>query len=1196
MWFNKGQAASPASFAVRGHARLQALLRRFQSDPAFREAVDALQRGARFVHSEGLTTPARPLFVSALHEATGRPLLVLCATEELADKLHQSVAACLQPGRTRFFPSIETTLFERYGVDAEAEADRLRVLAELSSGQAGVVVASATTLLHDIVPRDRFLEWTRTVATGEEVGREGLVDWLVNAGYRRVDMVTEPGECAVRGFIIDVFPPTHLEPVRIELFGDEVDSLRSFDPSSQRSTRRLGAVRLVPATELLCTADELRAAADRIEVLAKEQLPHLSPEARQRLHQAVGEDVELLRAGVRTQDINYYNQLVFGKGDTLLSYLPATALVVCVDPHRVVRAAAELLEDLTATHARRLERGELPALPHPTFREVDDLTRLIASRQGVYITLLAPSLEWVGDRHLVEHRCHPVESLRGSALELSEQVGEWQAEGNAVVLSTTQRKRLLKILSDRQVDHVEEYSESVDVANGMVHVGTLAVEAGFRMPDAQLVVVTDREMFGYHRPILPGRRPRAEVKLTSLAELQEGDYVVHVAHGVGRYLGIVQDTVDGVQRDYLQIAYDGGTLKVPTTQVDRIQKYIGAEGVAPKLDSLGGVSWSRKRKRAEEATKKLALELLKLYAQREVAHGHRFSEDQPWQHEMEGAFVYEETLDQLDAIRATKEDMESDKPMDRLVCGDVGFGKTEVAVRAAFKCVLDGKQVAVLVPTTILCEQHYRTFEERLGAYPVRIDRLSRFTPAKEEASVLHGIQSGATDIVIGTHKLLSDRVKFSDLGLLIVDEEQRFGVKHKEALRQARASVDLLTLTATPIPRTLHMALAGIRDLSTINEPPRGRVAIRTFCVEEEDDVIREAIRRELNREGQVYFVHNRVRTIAGWARRLKKLVPEARIAVAHGQMSDDELEAIMLDFYAGDYDVLCSTSIIESGLDVPNVNTLIVQNAPSFGLAQLYQLRGRVGRSSRQAYAYFLYADPARMSREAEERLAAIKEFTELGSGLRVAMRDLEIRGAGSLLGAEQHGHIEAVGFELYCQLLREAVEGIRGERPAGPEELPSVDLPLDAYLPAAYVPSEGHRLDLYRRLSTVRDLERLADLEQELVDRFGPLPEEAANLVRVLRFRILCGERGIAACPGDAGTFQLRVGQGLMLTKGALAQLTRYRMQHVRRTVRAMEVRDLWVTVTFANITPSERLRTLEEVAQLIRTEPRSVRGGR
>ena len=1174
---------------------MQALSRRFQSDPAFREAVAALGRGTRCVQSEGLTTAARPLFISALHEATGRPILVLCPTEEVADRLHQTVSACLPPGRVRFFPSMEMTVFERYGVDAEAEADRLRVLAELPSGLAGVVVASATTLLHDIVPKERFLKWTRSLATGEEAGREGLVEWLSQAGYRRVDMVTEPGEYAVRGFIIDVYPPTDSEPVRIELFGDEVDSLRSFNPSNQRSTRHLSTLPLVPATELLCSVEELCLAADAVEDLMGEQLPHLAPEARDRLRGSVGEDLELMRAGSRVPSLTYYSQMLSG-GATLLDYLPSSALMVCIDPHRLVRAAEELLEDLNATHARRLERGELPALPHSTFRRVDELTRMIAARQCVYVTRLAPALEWTGERTLVEHRCHPVDSLRGSVEELTQQVAEWQLEGNAIVLSTTQRKRLLKILADRQVEHVEEYSESSDIGNAMVHVGTLPVEGGFRMPDARLVVVTDREMFGYQRSLLPARRPRAEVKLTSLAELREGDYVVHVSHGVGRYVGIVQDTVEGIERDYLEVAYEGGKLKVPTTQVDRIQKYIGAEGLTPKLDSLGGVSWSRKRSRAERATKELALELLKLYAKRETARGHRFSEDQPWQHEMEAAFVYEETSDQLEAILATKSDMESEKPMDRLVCGDVGFGKTEVAVRAAFKCVLDGKQVAVLVPTTILCEQHSRTFEERLGAYPLRIDKLSRFTPARDEKSILAGIESGATDIVIGTHRLLGEKVRFSNLGLLIIDEEQRFGVKHKERLRQARVDVDLLTMTATPIPRTLHMALAGIRDLSTINEAPRGRVAIRTFCVEEDDDVIREAIRRELNREGQVYFVHNRVRTIAGWARRLKKLVPDARIAVAHGQMSDDELESIMLDFYAGDYDVLCCTSIVESGLDVPNVNTLIVQNAPGFGLAQLYQLRGRVGRSSRQAYAYFLYSDPARLTPEAEERLAAIREFTELGSGLRIATRDLEIRGAGSLLGAEQHGHIEAIGFELYCQMLRDAVEEIRGERPEEPQDLPGVDLPVDAYLPASYVPSDGHRLDIYRRLSTVRDLERLADLHAEMEDRFGPMPDEAANLFRVLRFRVLCAERGIVASPVDAGSYQLRIRPGAMITKGAQARLTKYRMLHVRRTLRALEVKDLWVTVTFANIPPAGRLATLEEVAELIATEPRPVRSGR
>jgi len=1141
---------------------MRSLLRRFQSDPAFAAVLAALDERGTSAHAEGIVAQARPLFIAALHLVTRRPTLVLCPTEELADKLHQSLASCLSEGSTRFLPPIEMTLYERYSPDAEAAADRLRVLGELVTGQSRLLVTSASSLLHDVMPRRRFAELTRPVRVGADVDRDEMLGWLASAGYRRVEMATDPGEFAARGCIIDVYPPTLGEPVRVELFGDTVDSIRPFDPGTQRSRGQLGTVRLVPANETVPSHAERSRAADRLEALYEEQRGHLDKDARDRLAAHVREDADALRHGRFSDAINYYHQLLFEERETLLDYLPRDTLMVVYEPHRIERACEELLSDLAETHARRVARGELLQLPESVFRGAAELEAELAARQCVYLTLLAPTLPWVERKRLVDFAHAPVGSMRGSVADLCSQVSEWQLDGNAVLLSTAQVKRLKSILAERGVEHVEDYAEHADLATGMVHVGSVPVAGGFRASGCGLVVVTDREMFGYDRPLLPPRRPRSEVKLTTLAELREGDYVVHVAHGVGRYVGIVQDAVEGVERDYLHIEYEGGVLKVPTTQIDRVQRYIGAEGAAPKLDNLAGTAWRRKRKKAEEATRKLAFDLLKLYAKREAAVGFRFSEDQPWQREMEAAFVYDETRDQLEAIDATKRDMMSDRPMDRLVCGDVGFGKTEVAVRAALKCVLDGRQVAVLVPTTILCEQHYRTFEERLGAYPVRIDKLSRFSSAAESRKTLDGLKSGAADIVIGTHRLLSDRVTFARLGLVVVDEEQRFGVGHKETLRLSRPDVDLLTLTATPIPRTLHMALSGIRDLSTINEAPRG---------------------------------HNRVQTIAGCARRLKKLVPEARIAIAHGQMSDDELEAIMLDFYAGDYDVLCCTSIIESGLDVPNVNTLIVQNSTGFGLAQLYQLRGRVGRSSRQAFAYLLYSDPARMTPEAEERLAAIREFSELGSGLRIALRDLEIRGAGSLLGAEQHGQIEAVGFELYCQMLQEAVAQLRdGETPRREaDELPAVDLPVDAFLPASYVPSEGQRLDVYRRLSTVRDLERLADIEQEIMDRFGPMPDEGANLIRVLRFRILCGERAVVASPIEAGSFQFRIRTDRVITKGSQARLRKYWIQHARRILRALVVKELWVTVTFTNTTPEAKLSALEDIVQLIETEKRQTR---
>ncbi len=1170
------------------------LLRRFQTDPAFEAVLAAVRDGVPCAQAEGIPNAARPLFLAALHLATQRPLLVLCAGDEQADRRYQSLGHCLGESRVCLFPSAELALYERYDTDADAAADRLRVLGELIAGTAGVVVASASVLLPYLMPRARYRALTRTVRANEECGYDGMLAWLVEAGYKRSDLVEAPGEFAARGGILDVYPPILNEPVRIEFWGDTVESIRRFDAGTQRSVDRLGAVRLVPASELVPSAEQCARAAERIEELRAGLPEKLSAERHRRLDEVLRSDAEALRVGRRFQGMGYYHQFLFEERETLLDYLAPSTLLALDEPLKAVRACEELLAELGEVHEKRVHRGELPQLPEPVLLSPEELTERLSARSAVHLTALSPAIPWVHERRLVTFESASVDSFRGSAKELCQAISEWQLSGSAIVLSTTQQKRMAQILAENGVEHVEEYSEHNDLATGMAHVGTLAVESGFAMAGAKLVVLTDREIFGWHRAMLPARRPRSEVKLTTLAELRAGDHVVHVAHGVGKYVGIVQDTIEGVERDYLRIEYADGVLKVPTTQIDRIQKYIGAEGHAPAIDTIAGTTWARKRKKAEKATADMAKELLKLYSEREAAKGHRFSEDQPWQHEIEAAFVYEETGDQLRAIAEVKDDMQSPQVMDRLVCGDVGFGKTEVAVRAALKCVLDGLQVAVLVPTTILCEQHYRTFDERLGAYPIRIDKLSRFSTPAESRKTLAGIESGATDIVVGTHRLLSQQARFSKLGLLIIDEEQRFGVKHKEALRMLRSNVDVLTMTATPIPRTLHMSLSGIRDLSIIQEAPKGRVAVRTFCVEEEDDVIREAVRRELGREGQVYFVHNRVQSIASWAQRLKKLVPEARIAIAHGQMGDDELEEIMLDFYAGMYDILCCTSIIESGLDVPNVNTLIVQNAPAFGLAQLYQLRGRVGRSTRQAYAYFLYSRPERLTPQAEERLLAIREFSYLGSGLRIAMRDLANRGAGSLLGPSQHGHIEAVGFELYCQMLKEAVGKLRGEAalPTG-DDLPAVDMPLDAYLPARYIPNEGQRLDLYRRLSTCRTIERIDEIHEELLDRFGALPEEAAQLVRVLRFRVRCKERGVATIAEDASALQLRMQPGLKITQAAQIKLRKYGIQHQRRTIRALVVKDLWVSVAFTNIAPAAKLDALEEITDLIATETRAAR---
>jgi transcription-repair coupling factor (superfamily II helicase) len=719
----------------------------------------------------------------------------------------------------------------------------------------------------------------------------------------------------------------------------------------------------------------------------------------------------------------------------------------------------------------------------------------------------------------------PVEAFAGQTASLADRVRGWLRSGQRVVLASSQANRLSEILADHGVPCDPCPRLAAPPAPGQAVAVSGVLTRGFRIPELQVVVVTDAEVLGWKRRRRRLRVARDGAALRSWSELSPGDLVVHVHHGIGRYRGVVRKSVAGVERDYLHLEYaEGDALFVPTDQIHLVQRYVGVEGHPPRIHRLGTGDWEREKRRVREATQQVARELLELYARRETARGFAFSPDTPWQRELEASFEFEETPDQWKAIEDVKRDMESPKPMDRLVAGDVGYGKTEVAVRAAFKAVMDGKQVAVLVPTTLLAHQHWQVFRSRFAAFPVRVEMVSRFRSPREVRQVLEDLAAGRVDVVIGTHRLLQKDVRFKDLGLVIVDEEQRFGVLQKERLKQLRASVDVLTLTATPIPRTLHMSLVGLRDMSVMETPPDARQPIRTTVAEWSDDLVREAIRRELARGGQVYVVHNRVETIERAARRVQALVPEARVAVAHGQMPEAQLEQVMLDFVAGRYDVLVCTTIVEIGLDIPRVNTILVEDAHTLGLAQLYQLRGRVGRADQQAYAYLLYPRGARLGEEAKARLEALREFVALGSGLQLAMRDLEIRGAGNLLGPEQHGHMAAVGFDLYTRLLEEAIRRLRGEFV---EEAPDpvVELRVSAYLPEDYVPQERERLAAYRRLASARGADEVARVEEELRDRYGPLPEPARNLVQVAALREMARALGVLSVMRDARGVVLR-----------------------------------------------------------------------
>jgi transcription-repair coupling factor (superfamily II helicase) len=828
------------------------------------------------------------------------------------------------------------------------------------------------------------------------------------------------------------------------------------------------------------------------------------------------ERIETLRPG---HSLEHYLPYLYERLDTVVDYLPEDALLVIDEPVRLKSHADQFAAEVQEAYQTRLRRGELLRLPYLASLSLEQLAQRFGGRPELCLTMLARDVPWAPDAEKVSLPTPPVDSFGGQLDLLAEGIREWQRTGHRVVVSTPQARRITELFGHQGLK-CEDLAAGDGLKPNRIHLAHLPLSSGFKLSAASLILLTDSEIFGWQKLRRPQRRRfQAGITVTSLSELAPGDYVVHINHGVGVYEGLVRQTVQDVERDYLLIRYAGeDRLYVPVTQIDRVQKYIGGDGAAPTIYALKSPRWQRAKRKARLAARVLAKELLDLYAARERSRGHAFGVDSPWLTEMEQAFRFEETPDQWQAILDVKRDMRRPVPADRLVCGDVGYGKTEVAVRAAFKAVLEGKQVAVLVPTTVLAQQHDNTFRERLGPYPVNVEMLSRFRSRAQQQRIVSGLKAGTVDIVVGTHRLLQGDVGFKDLGLVIVDEEQRFGVRHKETLKQLRTSVDVITLTATPIPRTLHMALSGIRDMSVINDPPLGRLPIKTYAREHDDDIVREAILREMERGGQVYYVHNRVQSIKHVAAHVQRMVPSARIAIGHGQQTEDQLEQTMLAFYAGEFDVLVCTTIIESGLDIPNVNTIIIEDAHNFGLAQLYQLRGRVGRSNRQAYCYLMYRYPDRMTAEAEQRLQAVQEFSELGSGFKIAMRDLEIRGAGDLLGAEQHGHIAAVGFDLYCRMLEDAIRSLRGEGIAAEAEV-AIELPVAGVIPGSFVPDESQRIALYRRIAAVKTAQDADDLRAEIRDRYGELPASVDNLLRIAGLRAVCRELGIESIIGQA-----------------------------------------------------------------------------
>lgn len=993
---------------------------------------------------------------------------------------------------------------------------RIQVLKHLIEDSSGIIVATIDGLMDHLLPLDAIKENTLTVEAGQTLDLEEWKDRLISLGYERSAQVDAMGQFAIRGGILDIFPLTEELPYRIELWDDEVDSIRTFDPESQRSVEQLDLVTLYPADELILTNDQINDGIRKIEqsekAYEKALRDQLKTEESARIKRSVGELIEGLKQGFRTGRLDSFLPFFTDKTDSFLGYFKKDQHLIVLDEPARLKEKGETVElEFRDSMTNRLEKGYLLPEQISLLYPVDEVLAKVQQKRTLLLTALEQKLSGFSVNHKYNFHVKNVNSYQNSFEILIKDLKRYKKEGYRVVLlsgSRTRASRLAKDLREYELSAFCPDDEQREVKPGELLVTYGNLHRGFEYTLIKFVVITEGDMFGVEKRKRKKKKHSYSGKaIQSFAELSVGDYVVHEDHGLGIYRGIEKIEQDKVVKDYLKIEYgDGGNLYLPATRLNGIQKYASADAKAPKLNKLGGEQWSKTKAKVKGAVKEMARELVQLYAARQQAEGYQYGADSIWQREFEELFPYDETEDQLEAISDIKSDMQSKKIMDRLICGDVGYGKTEIALRAAFKAIQESKQVAYLVPTTILAQQHYNTFVQRMKDFPVRIDLMSRFRSAKEQKKTIEDLRRGMVDVVIGTHRILSKDIQFKNLGLLIVDEEQRFGVTHKEAIKQMKENVDVITLTATPIPRTLHMSLVGIRDMSVLEEPPVDRIPIQTYVMEHNDEMVREAIQRELSRNGQVYYVYNRVNNIEEIALKISQLVPEANVVFAHGQMKEHQLERIMFDFINGDIDVLVSTTIIETGMDIPNANTMIIHDADRMGLSQLYQLRGRVGRSNRTSYAFLMYKRDKLLKEEAEKRLQAIREFTELGSGIKIAMRDLEIRGAGNVLGAEQHGHMEAVGYDLYCKMLNEAIATLQGRQTEDQQFDTVVDCDIDAYIPSSYIKNEYQKLDIYKRISGIESEDEHMDMQDELIDRFGDIPKPVEHLLQIATVKAL------------------------------------------------------------------------------------------
>ncbi len=1090
----------------------------------YRQALFSAKEYTRPVNITGPSESQKAHICHALCSHSGHRGIYVAFNEMQARKLYEDFTFFMGE-EVLFYPTKEIMLYDVEAKSNDAVFQRLMVLDRIIRGDFTFAVTSIEALSHKLVLPE-LLERNRLEIRGDSrINLDELAQSLVMMAYEHVDSVERHGQFAIRGGIIDLFSIDADSAVRLELFGDEIDSIRCFDVNTQRSTGKVDCVRIIPAREIIYTKENK----DDIIKAVRADLEHAGRK-NHGLVQRIEADLERLKETWYFPGIDRYIPYIANVPSSLADYAGEDVLIFMDEPVRQKQRLDNLLLEHGELCKGLFEKGQL--LPQSTgmFFDYEELYSKLEKKKVFYLNTINADNLAAKNTKIYNIPCRQMGSFQGNVEMLCDSLSGWKQNKNrTLVLSGTRGRgeRLRETLDTKGIEAVYLDTVSSSVLPGQVIITHGSLHKGFEYPTIGFVTVSDKEVFGQDRKPARTSSKHKGRPINLFSELNVGDHVVHQAHGIGQYVGIEKLSVEGVKRDYLKIRYqEGAYLYIPTNQLDLIQKYIGSEGKQPKLNKLGGTEWLKTKNRVRESLRDLAAELIRLYAQRQATRGFVFSKDSVWQRQFEEQFPYEETDDQLKCIQEIKEDMESGKLMDRLLCGDVGYGKTEVAIRAIFKAAMDGKQVAYLVPTTVLAQQQYNSFAERLKDFPVSVEVISRFRSQAEQKRILKDVKTGNVDILVGTHRLLQKDIHFKDLGLLVVDEEQRFGVTHKERLKNLTPGVGVLTLTATPIPRTLHMSLVGIRDISVIEDPPEERYPVQTYVMEYNRDVVKDAIIRELGRKGQVFYLYNRVRTIDIRASELQAMIPDARVAVAHGQMDERQLEDIMYSFIKGEFDVLVCTTIIESGLDMPNVNTIIVEDADRMGLAQLYQLRGRVGRSNRLAYAYITYKKDKVVAEIAEKRLQAIKEFTELGSGFKIAMRDMEIRGAGNLLGPEQHGHMESVGYDMYCRLLDEAVSELKGEPMKREESEITIDINVSAYIDDSYIGVEGKKIEMYKKIASLHDFQDAMDIEDELMDRYGELPEPVRNLINIAHIKAIAASLGFTSVSekNDTVTFQL------------------------------------------------------------------------